>query len=663
MDSKTKIPPLGVRGLGVADGLIHQAKFEINLVEYVKQYGYEVNRQKSSATDVILQKKEGDLTLDTIGVRYYPATGYKYWTAMDSSDKGSLIDFEINKNRLDFNSPEGKRELFAKIDEFLGNVNQMNFALKPAQIATEAVVQKQITEKELNFLPLTDTRYLEGRGITESAYRSPEFQGQVFNEQVILKGKTYMNTVFPIRNEEVLLAKIRRNDEEMGYRGGQFNQIQEKRANGIHVSNFPSGRLDKLYLIESPIDALSYFELKMKEIRAKNENVAFISTVGHPSNSAYNTIQKFINASEPKQLISLMDNDRAGKVFTINLIGRLSKPNTERRPQELSNHIKAEINVSQKTEATLSLYFSYDTDEKRQAMAESLKEKLLLPLQKNIAVGSDAQIEIITIAKTAHHAHLEVKFPYNHVNLSTVEQGLIQIKGLENQFLIEHPIQKDWNDELKRQKPYVVTIEKNGTELAQKRFESGIEAYDFIENRDLVQTRMMKLYHEKFNRSHEVDAPQLLLKIKYGEVLEMDGKLQTEIEKFKEEKALQARLEKEKVLALQISKGLFPKNELQILKTIHQAETQQHFIELGLVHHGKLICKEGIHPSFIEKINQNMVQSAVIVFNNKTDSVHLMIPELRESVVVERGWVEKINSLNEIKGVEMKNNFEMGGLV
>ena len=119
-----------------------------------------------------------------------------------------------------------------------------------------------------------------------------------------------------------------------------------------------------------------------------------------------------------------MDNDRAGKAFTINLLGRLSKPEND-----LSNNIKAEINVSQKTEATLSINFSYDTDEKRRAMANNLKEYLIDPLKNNVAEGSEAIVKVLTITKSTHNAQIEIKFPYDNANLLTVEKGLIQLKG------------------------------------------------------------------------------------------------------------------------------------------------------------------------------------------------------------------------------------------
>lgn len=615
---------------------IRQAKFEINLSDYAQRQGYEVNEQKSTKTDIILQKKAGEYT-DTIGVRYYPETGYKYWTAMDSSDRGSLLDFEKNKNHLDLLSPAGKRELYQKIDEFMGNP-QNNQAVKIKPISKKAETEKRLTDRELNLLPLTDTRYLEGRGITEKTYRSPEFLYQVYNEKISLNnGKTYTNTVFPIRNEDILLAIIRRNDEELGYRGGQFNKIQEKRENGIHTSNFPQGNLNKLFLIESPIDAMSYFELKYKEIREQKQQIAFISTVGNPSNSAYNTIQKFINASEPKQIISLMDNDRAGKVFTINLLGRLSKPDND-----LSNNIRAEINVSQKTEATLSINFSYDTDEKRRAMANNLKEYLIDPLKNNITEGSEASIRVLTISKSSHNAQIEIKFPYDNANLLTVEKGLIQLKGLDNEFILAHPIQKDWNDELKRQKPFVVTVEKQGVELPEKRFSHGVEAFSYAEQRSLEQKKAVKLYLEKYNLSHEVDKPQVFAIIKQGETIEMNPILKQEVEKQQRDFLLQRSLYEEKLLALQLSKEMFPANDCVIIKTTHQTNTSQYFIEFQKVQtEDKLESFAGIDKNFQEKINQVQNQNFVVTFNRNTNSTHLMMPSMKESTEIDKEFIEK----------------------
>lgn len=627
----------------MARNKIQKAKFDINLVNYAEQYGYVVNRQKSTATDVILQKREAGEVIDTIGVRYYPQTGYKYWTAMDNNDKGSLLDFEKNKHGLDISSPDGKRELYQKIDAFLGNVPlQQKVYPKPADRQTEAYAQKRLTDKALNMLPLEDTRYLEGRGITAITYRSTEFIGQIYNEKVELKnGKTYTNTVFPIRNESILLAKIRRNDEELGYRGGQFNKIQEKRENGVHTSNFPkAGKIDKLYLVESPIDALSYFELHQKSIREQNEKVAFIATVGNPSHSAYNTIQKFINGSQPIQLVSLMDNDRAGRVFTINLLGKLNHPH-----YETSQHIKAEMSVSQKTEATLSIHLAFDTEAKREALSKQLKEYIIEPLREHKVEGSEAHIQVNLLAKSAHAAHVEIKFGYDMAHLKTVEKGLVSLKGLEHGFSIEHPKQKDWNEELKRQKPFVVTVEKNGVELPEKRFAQGVEAVVFIQEQNPKTTR--KLHLEKYNVSHEVGEPQLMAKWERGQIKELNPVLEKEIKKQEVVHQHQKLLNQEKITALQIAQELFPANECVINKTHYNTTTQQHFIEMQTIENKPIEAGIDLPKDYTQKINQVQTHEFIICFNRNQQTTLLTVPALKESTLLEKTWLTTIQKPTE----------------
>jgi hypothetical protein len=251
-------------------------------------------------------------------------------------------------------------------------------------------------------------------------------------------------------------------------------------------------------------------------------------------------------------------------------------------------NIKAEINVSQKTEATLSINFSHDTDEKRRVMANNLKECLIDPLKNNVTEGSEALVKVLTITKSTHNAQIEIKFPYDNANLLTVEKGLIQLKGLENEFCLEHPIQKDWNDELKRQKPFVVTVEKQGVELPEKRFSQGVEAFSYAEQKSLEQMggipqQTVKLYLEIYNLSHEVDKPQVFAIIKQGKIEEINPILKQEVEKQQRDFLLQRTLQEEKILALQLSKELFPINDCVIIKTTHQVSTHQHFIEFQKV--------------------------------------------------------------------------------
>jgi hypothetical protein len=219
---------------------------------------------------------------------------------------------------------------------------------------------------------------------------------------------------------------------------------------------------------------------------------------------------------------------------------------------------------------------------------------------------------------------------------------LIQLKGLENKFCLEYPNQKDWNDELKRQKPFVVTIEKQGVELPEKRFSQGVEAFTYAEQRSLEQNQALKIHLEKYNVSHEVDKPQLMAELKDGKRKEINPILKQEVEKQQQDFLHKKMLHEDKLLALQLSKELFPANDCVIIKTTHQANTEQHFIEFQKIQSDeKLENFTGIDRSFQEKINQTENQNFVITFNNATNSTHLMIPELKESTEIDKDFVNK----------------------
>ena len=97
-------------------------------------------------------------------------------------------------------------------------------------------------------------------------------------------------------------------------------------------------------------------------------------------------------------------------------------------------------------------------------------------------------------------------------------------------------------------------------------------------------------------------------------------------------------------MALQLSKELFPINDCVIIKTTHQPSSQQHFIEFQKVQSDdKLQNFAGIDAGFQEKINNSDAQNFVITFNRNTNSVHLMIPNLKESTQIDKDFIEKNN--------------------
>ena len=94
---------------------------------------------------------------------------------------------------------------------------------------------------------------------------------------------------------------------------------------------------------------------------------------------------------------------------------------------------------------------------------------------------------------------------------------------------------------------------------------------------------------------------------------------------------------------MQLSKELFPINDCVIIKTTHQVCTHQHFIEFQKVQSDdKLEIFAGIDAGFQDKINaDNFAQNFVITFNHNTNSVHLLMPSLKESAEIDKDFIEK----------------------
>ena len=168
-------------------------------------------------------------------------------------------------------------------------------------------------------------------------------------------------------------------------------------------------------------------------------------------------------------------------------------------------------------------------------------------------------------------------------------------------------------------------------------------AFTYAEQKSLELKQTVKLYLEKYNLSHEVDKPQVFAIIKQGKIEEINPILKQEVEKHQRDFLLQRTLQEEKLLALQLSKELFPINDCVIIKTTHQSNTKQHFIEFQKIQSDdKLQNFAGIDTGFQEKlIADSSAQNFVITFNQNTNSVHLMMPSLKESTEIDKGFIEK----------------------
>lgn len=114
-----------------------------------------------------------------------------------------------------------------------------------------------------------------------------------------------------------------------GKRGGYFHGIAKGSPSGqagFHFSIGPQSFPDKLYVFESPIDAISFWQ--MNEQAFNGQNIGFLSISGVKVHTLANHLQKFYTDNGqyllPSEIHIAVDNDITGRDFAKRILALLS---------------------------------------------------------------------------------------------------------------------------------------------------------------------------------------------------------------------------------------------------------------------------------------------------------------------------------------------------
>ena len=252
-------------------------KRNINLIDFAKSEGYEVEKKKSTIHSVCLSHRNGDkiIVSKKNGI-------WVYFSVFDDSDNGTIIDFIQHKIQKSYT------EIFNFLRNWKGFSGKNNYELEDTpphdQIRIQRVFHKCIL--------LRNHEYLNQRGLNKELLNSERFKGSIFRDR-------FDNVVFPHCKERKISALELKNSEIHVF------------VKGSEKTFWQSNRLendDHLYIAETPIDALSYqalFSLK---------DAFYIATSGSPSKNQILSILKIINDFDKVTFIG--DNDEGGdKLF------------------------------------------------------------------------------------------------------------------------------------------------------------------------------------------------------------------------------------------------------------------------------------------------------------------------------------------------------------
>ncbi len=276
---------------------------EISIIELALSVGYKLRKKDGIKWPVLKDEISGD---KIIIVNPQSISNQGYFNPQDLKDKGTLINFVKNRLGSIFPYLNGKSEA--------GNINAVlyNYQCLPTPKkdlfkpdANNLVIE--YSEKEFHIpdglSELKDPTYLYFRGIQSQTINNYFFKRKIFN----VKSNEYNNIGFPYYNAF---------GDTVGFelRNKQLRHVIEgtDRSFGIWHSNLHQ-ILESVILTESPIDALSYHQLKGKK---NSWYVSFGGSVTFGQLETVKTIIACANVSPELKIISAVDNDEMGRIYT-----------------------------------------------------------------------------------------------------------------------------------------------------------------------------------------------------------------------------------------------------------------------------------------------------------------------------------------------------------
>lgn len=389
-------------------------KTDIDLIVFAGQvYGYQVNKKKSTRSEVVVQDLEQTQTL--IISRNRSNGHFTYFNPQNEKDRGTIIDFSLYRNQGDW------KKVRAELNSYAQGIPN---SLPLPNPATEPQAQFDI-------LPLTDRSYLHGRGITDATLDHPFFTNRIFNQAFVGEGgKNYLNTVFPLYRQEKIVGLEVKN---IGYHG---NAKGSERANACWMSNLPEWEPGFWSIIttESAIDALSYHQLFPPDAQDRR---IYVSMGGYIAIGQRKLFQELVANYSPNRIILGNDNDAPGVLHNINLIGWMETH------LERSKLLKASAYLPESDTVSLLI----------EVQSGAMQEIWVAAVKKMFEAHSDASgipFSVHTLDRNEERVRIEVKGASHRENLEAIERYLIYLKGLQDQVSIARAQQKDFNEDLTR---------------------------------------------------------------------------------------------------------------------------------------------------------------------------------------------------------------------
>lgn len=439
---------------------------EISIIELAQQIGYSMStpwaRSKRSARFPCLENDAGDRIyikhpLDNQRMRYQNVDV--------SADEGDLISFVKNRMDTDFKqfrnaSSHETACLNAVLYDYLNIVehDRNHYQKMPDQgiIVYNGTSDEIAFNKELFKLSkVTDTSWLNHRGIERETLQSPLFKDKIFNVQnpLIREGQLvghakFVNTAFPY--QETLNGNIVGLEERnFDFKGHGVNS--NKHA-GVWVSN-PPARIDKVIIAESALDALSHYQLN------KPEHVLYFSTGGQLTAEQIQTIHKIAGEAKIHQQTKIdlgFDRDKFGAMYDLKFIADMAA-------------YKYPVVKSVQDKDYLKISYAIGDNQQLTEFANVLMDKLKAynqPIQAEIKRIEAQQLPLEQLDKSMFQFKFEkglfkVEVPKYYYPLQEFNKQFLAITGIDKIVTLDKSKGNDWNEDLMERKHLLKQVKED----------------------------------------------------------------------------------------------------------------------------------------------------------------------------------------------------------
>lgn len=324
-------------------GVFDSYKQRIPITRAAAAIGYSLRADKGRGRSVTMGIYDGDGKWgDQIVVvnHNYPGSDYYFNRNEDSRDKGDLISF-INNHLFDF-----RMALGLAVSSSSGNSYDVNGIKMVLEALSGIKLDEPIPSysgvvgadgppcefhlEDYEVCPL-DNRcrdfLVSGRRLLPSTVDL--FSPFIRSVAHIANGKRYFNTAFPymLPGQDRICNFEVRNYKYKGHCAGG-NKVD---ACWVAVFNKEPWDIEYVYLFESAIDAMSFYELNSAVLVTRLSHVAFVSVGGSLSRAQVIALQNYF---EVARFVCCFDNDESGVRYDISVSCALAGLTVQRSVRE-----------------------------------------------------------------------------------------------------------------------------------------------------------------------------------------------------------------------------------------------------------------------------------------------------------------------------------------